>query len=231
MKTNFVAIWWLRYFWIPCLVALFIIPIVDVRADTPTPTPVKPNSNRGVLPLKRPLPEAIRRPLAPGAMVITDPSLVPNPQYDDFEFDAENTRPTTFAGGTFQGNGVIVVVGSSWNTWNPPSPGLHLVFAADNTFDILFSVPVGGTIVQAEPASYGISNVTMEAFNTKNQSLGTATIPIEGNAGAAYLGILADNNLISKVRLTSTDSNGFVFSHLIYGVMTEFRTFVPMIAR
>lgn len=209
-----------RYFWFVSLVILsLLMSRAAARADGPTPTPPQPGSNARTAPRVSPVPSRGSHALAAGVTGITDPTLVPNARMYDFSADAENSQPTSFPGGTFAGSGQILIIGSSWNTWNPQIAGFHVLEASSSAYDVIFTAPQAGAVVKAEPNQYAFNNVTIEAFDSGRTSLGTFTLSINGHYGAAFLGLLSTTNNIASIELTSADTTGFAFSNLTYGTL------------
>lgn len=162
-------------------------------------------------------------PVTPTTTGITDPSGVPNATVYNFSGDAEFSVPTTFPGGAFGAGGEVRVTGSSWSSWNPNNPGIHVVFAPSGAYDIYFTQPQYAVGAVAEPNNFETYNITVEAFDTADVSLGSFTRAIVGNAGAAFLGLRSNQNNIRHVRITSeTAANGFAFTDLTYGTNPNF---------
>ena len=80
--------------------------------------------------------------------------------------------PTTFRNGTLQGDGFVVVVGSTWATWNPQTNGKHLLYAPDGVERITFNKPTRAAMVKAEPNNFERYDVTMTAYDKTGQPLG-----------------------------------------------------------
>ncbi len=163
---------------------------------------------------------------------VTDPASIPSPKsVYDFSGNPDLSTPTTFPGGTFSypGGGEVRVVGTDWATWNPPSPGKHVFFTFSGTHTITFTDLQSGVGVVAEPNAFGVHPITIEAFNASSVSLGSFTVPIEGLAGASFLGITRCACDIKKVTLKNEDdpilppgSKGFAYSDLTYGGTAKF---------
>jgi len=147
---------------------------------------------------------------------ITDPAQIcQRTAYEFADYANGTANPPTFPGGTFSGTGTVVVVGSGWSTWNPPSPGKHLLYAPTATYDIIFTTPQQGAGVKAEPNPFGVYNIAVTAFDASNNSLGSFTRAIDGNAGAAFLGLLSPTANIKKLTVNSTVD--FAFSDVTWG--------------
>jgi hypothetical protein len=152
---------------------------------------------------------------ATDAVGITDPAEICDASVYDFAGDAEFSNPTTFPGGTIS-DGEVRIVGSSWATWNPPSPGKHILYVPDASVDIVFSTPQSGVGVVAEPNPFGVYNITIEAFDSGATSLGSFTLGIDGLAGAAFLGLLSTSADIASVTVSGVVD--FAFSDITYGI-------------
>lgn len=160
---------------------------------------------------------------------ITDPSQISPQTVYDFSADAPGTNPTTFSGGTFAGTGQILVVGSSWTTWNPQDNGKHVLFASASAYTITFSRPQRGVAVKAEPNLFNFYNITIEAFDKTSNSLGSFTRLINGYGGAAFLGLLSSSQNIASVKLTGDPTAlGFAFSDITYSGNIPAPTQVPV---
>lgn len=146
---------------------------------------------------------------------INDPSLISPRTVYDFSSDPLLSSPSSFPGGTFSGTGQITIVGNGWGTWNPPSPGKHLLYAPNGAYTISFTTPQVAVGVVAQPNPYGYYGITIQAFDASNNSLGSYTRSINGYAGAAFLGLMSSSANIASVSLTS--SVDFAFSDLTYG--------------
>jgi hypothetical protein len=158
-------------------------------------------------------------PRSPGVYGITDPDALDRacPTYR-FQDRDEYSEPTAFPGGRLSGTGVIFVVGQSWQTWNPQQDGLHVLYAPEGRYEVIFSSPVRGLILQAEPNAFGSYPVTVTAYDPQGRPLGSFTREIEGYAGAAYLGLISRSRPIKRVVIsTSEAAAGFAFTNLTWG--------------
>ncbi len=147
---------------------------------------------------------------------ITSPTQIPDRCHPyGFAGDAEGSTPSTFRNGTLDGGGLVVVVGSSWGTWNPQTNGKHLLFASDGVERITFNKSTRAAMVKAEPNNFDLYDITMTAYDKFGHPLGSATREIHGFAGAAYLGLLSDTAVIKSVRVVSeAAAGGFGFSDI-----------------
>jgi hypothetical protein len=174
-------------------------------------------------------------PRAAGAILrVTDPSAFLNPSVYSFSDDADGSSPTTFVDGHFSGTGTVRTVPDSWETWNSATQGTHVMYASDNVFEITFLDEEAAVGVKAEPADFGAYDITIEAFDEEGTSLGANTLTIDGNGGAAFLGLRSYTDQIERVRLTSTNAtHGFAFTDLTYGFVGtgENQVYLPLLAR
>lgn len=203
------------------LVALVILSTAAVQA-APTPPGLRSNTapvgkawqNHG---MKAEEPAAPAPSAATAVVGITDPALITGATVYNFAGDAEFSTPTSFPGGTFNGLGEVRVIGSSWGTWNPNTPGIHVLFATAGMYEIVFDTPQQGVGAVAEPNNFATYGITIEAFGAGGNSLGSFTRMIDGNAGAAFLGLLSGAADIKRVVLSSEPgAAGFAFSDLTY---------------
>jgi hypothetical protein len=194
------------------LAALVLAPAAAFATGANGPAPASPPSTQTYSPLPSTgLP----------CMGLVDPLTVDPQTVYDFSTDVAGSRPTTFPGGTFStipatlGYG-IRVVGTDWSTWNPQTAGKHILYVPSQT--IRFTTPQQAVGVVAESMAFGLHNVTIEAYNTANKLIGQFTRSIDGNGGAAFLGLGSPNADISYVQLyADTSANGFAYSDLTYG--------------
>lgn len=160
-----------------------------------------------------------RVPQSPGVYGITDTDAIriACPTYRFGNRD-EFSEPTMFPGGRLRGAGEIRVVGQSWATWNPQVDGLHVLFAFEGRYEVIFSSPVRGVIVQAEPNAFETYPITVTAFDPRGRPLGSFTRQIQGDAGAAYVGVISRSRPVKRVVIsTSEDAAGFAFTNLTWG--------------
>jgi len=150
-------------------------------------------------------------------MGITDPLVISPQTVYDFSADAEGSLPTTFPGGTFTTKeGEIHAVGSSWQSWNPPTAGIHVFFAYAH--GIRFTTPQQAVGVVAEPNNMAPHYVTIQAFDFKRKLIGQYTQLIDGNGGAAFIGLASPLANISSVAiLGDAEANGVAYTNLTYG--------------
>jgi hypothetical protein len=158
-------------------------------------------------------------PRSPGVYGVVDADALPAtcPTYR-FGDRAEHSEPTTFPGGRFEGSGEVLVVGESWATWNPQVDGLHVLYAPGGRYEVIFSSPVRGVIVQAEPNAFDTYPITVTAYDPQGRPLGSFTRQIVGAAGAAYLGVVSRSRPIKRIVIsTIADALGFAFTNLTWG--------------
>jgi hypothetical protein len=157
-------------------------------------------------------------PWIPG-VAITDPRLVTFPSIYDFSADDEYSAPTWFPDGSVMcPGGEIRVVGSSWTSWNPQTDGKHVYFAGAGIAFVLFDSLQGAVGVVAEPNAWGYHDVVLLAINSGGSLSGAAIRSIDGNGGAAFLGVASlYNDIRGFIVISEEDAYGFAFSDLTYG--------------
>jgi hypothetical protein len=70
------------------------------------------------------------------------------------------------------------LVGSGWATWNPQLNGKHVLFAVDGSYQVNFATPRQAVGVVAEPNTFDLFDITLEAFDASSISLGAFTLSI-----------------------------------------------------
>ena len=164
-------------------------------------------------------PEDKPLPRSPGVTGLTDPSAIkhPCPVYS-FTGDEPESQPSVFPGGTFEGAGRVVVVGETWQTWNPQTAGLHLLFAFEGHYTVRFHTPVKAVVLKAEPNAFDTFPITVSGFDPQGRPLGSFSRSIVGNSGADYVGLASESRPIRSITISAPpEAVGFAFTDLTWG--------------
>ena len=149
----------------------------------------------------------------------TAPTSVKLAHLYDFSTDLNGSAPTTFPDGTFSGITAVREIENGWATWNPQIPGKHVatVYGAGIVTITFGKQCMSAVGVVAEPNAWAVQNVKILAFDMSGALIGGFTRAIDGDHGAAFIGLWSTMANIKSVVITCNNGASFAFSDLYYG--------------